>query len=183
LAQVHHYEGLAPGQKLGFRYFYTANVALPRRAVDEAGLFDPVFDEGFEEGCVSYGWEDIELGYRLLRAGWELIYNPSAAADHIHPRMSVADVIRRQAEIGFGACRLYAKYGTPEVARVAFWPGTREASPGPEWRRRLGCAAAEALERVAPRSRLLRRVYARLFFSARCKGVAEAKRAFPNAGI
>ena len=174
LARAHHFDGLEARQELDFRRFYTANVALPRRALDEAGPFDE---------AVRIYWEDTEMGYRLERAGWRLIYNPAASAEHIHPPASVAEVIRRQEMIGFGGCWFYAKHPRPEVERVVFWPGTRDAAPGPEWRRRLGCLAAEALERIAPNSKTLKRLYARLFFSARCKGVAEGRKAFPTAAI
>jgi glycosyltransferase involved in cell wall biosynthesis len=172
-AQAHLFEGFEAGQKVDFRFFYTANVALPRRALDEVGLFD--------ESFTTYGWDDTDLGYRLLNAGWELVYNPAARAEHIHPRFSVAGLCRRQIDIGFGGCRFYAKHrGEPEVA---FYAGTRQARPGPAWRRGLGALAAEVLERVAPRSALLQRIYGRLVFSCRCQGVALARKAFPDAGI
>ncbi|MCX7017371.1 MAG: glycosyltransferase family 2 protein [Candidatus Sumerlaeota bacterium] len=174
LARAHHYDGLEAAQELDFRYFYTANIALPRQALEEAGPFDE---------SVRIYWEDTEMGYRLERAGWRLIYNPAASAEHVHPPTSVADIIRRQEMIGFGGCWFYAKHPTTEVERVVFWPGTRDATPGPAWRRRLGCVAAEALERIAPNSNLLERLYARLFFSARCKGVTEGRKAFPKAAI
>lgn len=51
---------------------YAGNLSLPRPAFRAAGGFDESFD--------VYGHEDFELARRLLEAGVELIYEPSAVA-------------------------------------------------------------------------------------------------------
>ncbi|OPZ12761.1 MAG: hypothetical protein BWZ10_02064 [candidate division BRC1 bacterium ADurb.BinA364] len=48
---------------------------------------------------------------------------------------------------------------------------------------RLGAALAWALERMAPESALLWRVYGRMVFSCRVRGVEWGRREFPDAGI
>lgn len=48
-----------------------------------------MFDElrGFDEGYRLYG-EDIDLGYRAMKAGWERWYVPAARATHRHEDVS-----------------------------------------------------------------------------------------------
>jgi hypothetical protein len=176
-SQAHDYANLTDLQPVDFRYFYTANIAMARQAFEVAGTFDVSFTGA------SWGWEDTELGYRLEQAGWRMYHNKSAWAEHVHPPMTIRQMCDRQVQIGMGGCRIYAKYPTAEMAKVAFWPGTREMKSGPEWRRNLGIAAASVLERVAPNSELLGRIYGRLVVSCRTKGVEQGRRAFPEAGI
>ncbi len=172
---AHHYDKLQSGQLLDFRYFYTANLALPREAIAQAGRFDTTFS--------GYGWEDTDLGYRLQQAGWQMVYNSSASATHEHPPMSIRQMLQRQEQIGFEGCRFYAKHKTPEVEAAAFWPGTREKRPGPQWRQKMGIIAATLLETTAPQSFLLGKMYGRLVVSARCRGVQQGRLHFPDAGI
>lgn len=56
-----------------------ANMSMPRRAFAECG--------GFDVGLVGWGWDDLELAYRLARRGHPLAYAPEAWAAHYpHPR-------------------------------------------------------------------------------------------------
>lgn len=57
-----------------FLHFYTCNVSVPRILFDRAGLFDEAFS--------GYGFEDTEFGYRIVRSGHRLLFNPRAAALH-----------------------------------------------------------------------------------------------------
>lgn len=59
-------------------YFWTTNVSAPLQTIRAAGGFDESFSE--------YGWEDIELGLRLRRAGVKAVFNPKALAFHFKPR-------------------------------------------------------------------------------------------------
>lgn len=56
--------------------FYTGNVSVAREAVVAVGGFDQRFQE--------YGWEDPELGLRLLRSGVALRHCASLAVHHSH---------------------------------------------------------------------------------------------------
>lgn len=80
---------MRPGE-VSYRSFYTSNLSIPRALLGERP-FDPAFR--------LYGWEDIELGYRLHRRGVALVYRPEARAEHLHP-MTLADLFRRQRRVG-----------------------------------------------------------------------------------
>lgn len=70
------YEKLDRGESPNFNFFYTSNLSLPRSLLQKAS-FDPDFHH--------YGWEDIELGYRLEKKHHlRLLYAPSAVAYHDH---------------------------------------------------------------------------------------------------
>lgn len=176
-SQAHHFANVVPGKEVDFRYFYTANIALPRKAFEEAGVFDTSFTGA------SWGWEDTELGYRLKQSGWRIIYNFEAWGEHVHPPMTIRQMLERQVRIAVGGCRFYAKYPVPEIAEVAFLPGTLEAKCGPRWKREFGILMAAALEKIAPNSKLLETIYGRLVFSCRTEGVQEGRRLFPDVEI
>ena len=70
----------------------------------------------FDDSFHSYGWEDIELGYRLTKeVGMKLYYNPDAIADHYHP-MDPESLFGRLKAIGKSAHILHKKY--PELRKV-----------------------------------------------------------------
>ncbi len=88
---------MRPEAEVPFTCFYTSNVSLPRVLLGE-DPFDPEF--------AAYGWEDIELGYRLSQGGLKLVYHPAAAAEHLHP-MTFADLYARQRLVGRGLQTLW----------------------------------------------------------------------------
>lgn len=94
-----------------YNFFYTSNISLKRSL-----LLRFPFDDSFH----SYGWEDIELGYRLTKeAGLKLYYNPHAVAYHYHP-MDASSLETRMRAIGKSAHILHRKY--PELKKVpSFW--------------------------------------------------------------
>ena len=92
------YAHMRDGAEVPFTCFYTSNVSVPRR---ELGV-DP-FDPSFH----GYGWEDVELGYRLEQRGVRLHYHRAAVVEHLHP-MTLADLFRRQREVGAGLPTLLA---------------------------------------------------------------------------
>ncbi len=77
---------------LPFNFFYTSNISLSRNFLQAQ---DVVFDEDFD----SYGWEDIELGYRLKNQGMRLCFESGAAAYHDHPT-DVHSFCLRQFNVG-----------------------------------------------------------------------------------
>jgi len=70
-----HYAAAREDVPLGWGFFYTSNLSVPRALLDRAGS---LFNEDLRI------WEDGELGYRLQQAGMRLYYSPRAVAFHDH---------------------------------------------------------------------------------------------------
>lgn len=101
------------GQPVPFKCFVTGNSSLPRILLARAGWFD----EGFRE----YGGEDLELGYRLHRAGATFAFAGEAISWHHHVR-SLANTCRLMEAYGKGSLPLLLSKH-PELAgllRLAF---------------------------------------------------------------
>jgi GT2 family glycosyltransferase len=107
---------MTPGE-VSYRCFYTSNLSIRR---------DLLGDEPFDPAFRLYGWEDVELGYRLHRRGIPLIYHPEARAEHLHP-MTFADLYRRQRRVGEAFHTLLALH--PELASA---DGFTPSAP-PRW--------------------------------------------------
>ncbi len=60
-------------------YFWTTNVSVPLQLIIDAGGFDERFRE--------YGWEDLELGFRLRRKGIRSRLNRQAVVYHYKPAL------------------------------------------------------------------------------------------------
>lgn len=99
-------EKLRPGKKLKWVYFLTGNLSIPKRYLWEAGMFD----ENFQ----GYGWEDLELGYRLNRMRVPLYYLPSAVNHHKHS-LSSLDMLQRKYNMGKSAAYFYEKHPNFEI--------------------------------------------------------------------
>jgi hypothetical protein len=95
-----------------------------------------MFDEDFR----GYGWEDVELGYRLMKKGFRLLYNSDAIGHH-YKHMSFADVCRR-AEL---VCAASALLETKEAGRHMKERESRGEALS--WKRKLKRAVAKL---VAP---------------------------------
>jgi glycosyltransferase involved in cell wall biosynthesis len=91
-------------------YFATGNVAIARKWLDQAGLFDTRFQ--------LYGWEDLELGVRLKHLGLKLIKCPAAVGYHWHPPFTLEQIPRlidREIQRGRMGVLFYQKHPTWEV--------------------------------------------------------------------
>lgn len=158
----------------GFLHFATGNLSLDRALFLELG--------GFDERFQCYGWEDLDLGLRLERAGGRIVFDPEARGLHDHPAMRPAQLWRREYEMGITAWQFWEKWirDAPEAAeKMRFWPAARPEraeQSGPPWRRRLGGALVGLVDRVAPQSRLNWRLYERMIFAHRLAGIAEGRR-------
>ena len=84
-------------------FFWTSNVSVRKKFVDEVGGFDDDFRE--------YGWEDMELGYRLKRLGLERVVNEKAIVSHYKPPKQKKDLpnMLRQAESSARSALIYIK--------------------------------------------------------------------------
>ena len=91
-------------------YFATGNVAIARKWLEQAGLFDTRFQ--------LYGWEDLELGVRLKKLGLKLIKCPEAVGYHWHPPFNLEQIpsmIEREIERGKMGVVFYQKHPTWNV--------------------------------------------------------------------
>ncbi len=88
-------------------YFATGNVAIAKKWLEEAGLFDTQFQ--------LYGWEDLELGVRLKKLNLKLIKCPEAVGYHWHPPFSLEQIpslIKKEIERGKMGVVFYEKHPT-----------------------------------------------------------------------
>jgi glycosyltransferase involved in cell wall biosynthesis len=91
-------------------YFATGNVAIARKWLEKAGLFDTRFQ--------LYGWEDLELGVRLKQLDLKLIKCPEAVGYHWHPPFALDQIPRmidREIQRGRMGVLFYEKHPTWEV--------------------------------------------------------------------
>ncbi len=89
-------------EQVPFRYMYTANLSLPTRWVRR---------EPFEEAFSDAALEDVELGWRLARRGWDVVYEPRAVGYHLHP-YDCAMFLRKIDHLRRGLDVLTAKWPT-----------------------------------------------------------------------
>ncbi|GAN33091.1 MAG: glycosyltransferase [Candidatus Brocadia sp. AMX2] len=64
------------------KYGTGANMAYRRCLFDRIGYFDPALDVG----TVTNGGGDLEMFFRVLKAGYSLVYEPGAIVRHCHRR-------------------------------------------------------------------------------------------------
>jgi len=131
-------------------YFWTTNVSLPLALVKEAGGFDERFRE--------YGWEDLELGFRLRKMGVPSLLARDAIVYHFKPPVphaNVSGMIRQARAQGRTAVQFLKKHphwrvalATGQVAPIRFWSGVARAAGWPRVLERLSGAEGEAPKRV-----------------------------------
>jgi hypothetical protein len=96
---------LTHNKAANYNYFYTSNLSLKKSILTE-NMFDPWFD--------GYGWEDMELGYRLEKnLNLTLIYNSNALVYH-HHEINLNEFKNRMISIGQSIHLLHAKH--PEIS-------------------------------------------------------------------
>ena len=69
--QLFSYKWVRPGEHLDYRGFWGGRSSCKREFLLKWGVFNPAF---------RFGYEDIELGWRLRPYGLNVIYEPSASA-------------------------------------------------------------------------------------------------------
>jgi len=84
-------------------FFWTSNVSVRKKFVDEVG--------GFDEDFREYGWEDMELGYRLKKLGLKRYITEKAIVSHFKPPKQKKDLpgMLRQAESSARSALIYIK--------------------------------------------------------------------------
>jgi glycosyltransferase involved in cell wall biosynthesis len=98
-AEAADYEG-----RIGIDLVYP-NFAAPRAAFAEIGAYDVRMGVG----TPLPGGEDNDLGYRLLRAGWRILYRPGPGVTHLAWRDTRARAVLKRA-YGLGQGAFYAKH-------------------------------------------------------------------------
>jgi hypothetical protein len=84
-----------PWHDWGFRHAWNLNLSLPTQAVRDAGCFRVLPH--------PYGYEDIELAWRLRESrAMPVLWRRAARADHDH-RMTPQDYLRREERLGEAA--------------------------------------------------------------------------------
>jgi GT2 family glycosyltransferase/peptidoglycan/xylan/chitin deacetylase (PgdA/CDA1 family) len=167
-----------PGEEIGITDLLTGQMSISREAYEAVGGFDVGFTR---EGL--FGGEDLDLGYRLLKAGYGVVFNPRAISFQYYD-VDALDYVERARETGRSDWELVAKHpelsarmeGTPRFttrrSRLLLSPFLR-APRALSRPLRLGAAAIVRSGRNTPRLR-------RLFFAVRSleylRGMREAER-------
>ncbi len=143
-------------RRLPWFFFITGNASVARDTLIHVGLFDDRF--------VAYGHEDLELGYRLRRAGVRLCYEPTAINYHWHPETLGARLEKMEAS-GRATIRMYRKH---KDRRILWRMGVNPIAWG--LHSLLGGAPATARWRArAERSTLARSVALQLAYGSGAK--------------
>ena len=91
------------GAKAGYthggtgRFGTGANMAYRRSVFNQIGLFDPALDVG----TPTNGAGDLEMFFRVIKAGYTLVYEPAALVRHIH-RQDMAGLHKQLFNNGVG---------------------------------------------------------------------------------
>ncbi len=101
--------GAPPDYDWGFRHCFGLNFSAPLDAVRAAGLFTVMPD--------TYGYDELELAFRMTRRGMPVLFRPEAVAEHDH-RYSPREVLDREFRLGEAAWKYASK--CPEFAAAVF---------------------------------------------------------------
>lgn len=88
------------GKEAGWQRFWTCNISLKKNFLLKNGLFDEEFPYA--------AWEDVELGYRLGKAGFRLFYDKKALGYHYHPT-TISSIKKKMRANGESAILLRGK--------------------------------------------------------------------------
>jgi GT2 family glycosyltransferase len=64
------------GDEASWAHFYTSNVSVKRSMLERVG--------GFDEERFPFGYEDLDVGYRMAAHGFRMIFNRRAVGEHLH---------------------------------------------------------------------------------------------------
>jgi glycosyltransferase involved in cell wall biosynthesis len=81
---------LKTGMEVDVGRAYFCNTTVKASFLRENGIFDETFRQ--------YGWEDLELSYRLQQKGYKLLYNPKAFGYH-YKYEKFEDTLRRMRQV------------------------------------------------------------------------------------
>jgi GT2 family glycosyltransferase len=93
------------GDRFNLGFGHGASMGLTRAAFDTLGGFDELLSNGAE----LRSWPERDLGYRILKRGGAILYQPAALVQHYHWR-GWSEVRRVYRNYGFGAGAAVGKY-------------------------------------------------------------------------
>jgi GT2 family glycosyltransferase len=111
-------QAVGPMHDWGFRHCYGLNFSAPTAMIRETG--------GFVAFPLAYGYDDIEIAYRLHeRFGTPVLYRPEAVAEHDH-RYGPVEVLTREFKLGH--CAWHFAGRDPAFCRAVFRRDVRSAA-------------------------------------------------------
>lgn len=108
-----------PGKALDFRFGYFCNTSVKTAFLKDHGIFNESFR--------SYGWEDLELSYRLTTKGYTLLYHPKAVGYHY--KFERFENTRRRVESTYRSLPVFAKTEAGERF-LELWRAGNTQKPG-----------------------------------------------------
>jgi len=109
---IFFYDRLKPNQFYDYRYSWTLNLSVRHSDFKRAG--------GFTTALRPYGYEDLDIAFKIMGEKPAIYYDPAAAVTHRHP-MTLDDYFDREETIGSVAPNLSRV--NPQVFQSLF--GTR----------------------------------------------------------
>ena len=88
--------GTIRGTQAAWWHLYACNASVSRELLERVGGYDEAF---------RWGYEDLDLGLRLHRAGFELVYDRDAEVEHLHP--PTLEAFRERMRVVAGAERQF----------------------------------------------------------------------------
>jgi hypothetical protein len=132
---IFFYRQMEAGGMYGFRHCWTLNLSARYEDLERAGFFDSRFR--------PYGYEDLDLGFRMMGAqGKGIYFEPEARVWHRHP-MTFEDYLNREELLGMMTAVLFdvnremfaALFGEEDLEEMGreFAAWTRMDSAGHGW--------------------------------------------------
>lgn len=104
-SHIFAYNILEPEKRYNYRFFWTCNISIKKQALIDVGLFD----ENFKDPMM----EDTEIGYRLQKMGYQVLFYPFAKSEHYDFTFNIDKYIKRQSMSGRNVVKFLIKH--PEM--------------------------------------------------------------------
>ena len=103
-----NFPALRHGERHDWTFFWTCNISLPTAALLEVGGFD---EENFHKAI----GEDVELGIRLQKRGYGVVYREDCVAHH-HHELTPSSYMRRAVDLGVHQLKIEGIHGIQGLA-------------------------------------------------------------------
>lgn len=124
--------GAYSGDLADTRYFWAGNCSVTRATFDLVGPYDEAFR--------TYGWEDIDWGFRLARTGVRIVLDPRLECVHHAANVDVVTRVSRANQSGAAVAYFDAKHHTRSLPGDGPASGVRARL----WRASVAAAARRA---------------------------------------